>query len=36
LTLPSNAHIDFSGNDWACNERYRKEADSCVAESTAR
>jgi hypothetical protein len=24
LEIPENAHIDYSGNDWECNEPYRK------------
>jgi hypothetical protein len=33
LELPENAHIDYSGNDRACNRPYRKQDDRCVLNS---
>jgi hypothetical protein len=30
LTLPVNAHIDYSGNDWECNKPYKKLRDKCI------
>lgn len=29
LNLPENAHIDSSGNDWECNQPYRKQQSKC-------
>lgn len=29
LELPANAHIDYSGNDWVCNQPYRKQQGKC-------
>jgi hypothetical protein len=33
LQVPPNAHIDFSGNRWECDTRYRRDGDVCVAEN---
>jgi hypothetical protein len=30
LDIPENAHIDYSGNDWECNEPYRKRQGRCA------
>jgi hypothetical protein len=30
LRLPENAHIDYSGNDWICNQPYRQQGEGCV------
>ena len=33
IELPANAHLDFSGNNWDCNSRYRKRLEGCVLVS---
>lgn len=30
LQVPANAHLDYSGNNWKCNEPYSKRSESCV------
>src|SRR5918996_2279466 len=30
LQVPDNAHIDLSGNGWACNPSYRKRQNECI------
>jgi hypothetical protein len=30
LKPPENAHINYSGNDWDCNQPYRQQGDGCV------
>lgn len=30
LEIPENAHLDYSGNDWDCNEPYRKRDGKCT------
>ena len=30
LEIPDNAHLDSSGNDWDCNEPYRKRDGKCT------
>jgi hypothetical protein len=30
LDIPENAHIDYSGNDWECNEPYQKRQGKCA------
>jgi hypothetical protein len=29
LEVPDNAHLDFSGNAWACNRPYQKQRNLC-------
>jgi hypothetical protein len=29
VELPENAHLDFSGNDWECNQPYRERQHRC-------
>ena len=29
LQLPKHAHLDYSGNDWGCNEPYLKRTNQC-------
>jgi hypothetical protein len=33
LQVPSNGHLDFAGNDWVCNDRYRRVGPTCEAET---
>ena len=30
LQVPENAHLDYSGNDWECNQPYLKRAGGCA------
>ena len=30
LPVPENAHLDYSGNDWECNQPFLKRAGDCV------
>jgi hypothetical protein len=32
LQVPPNAHIDFSGNDWACDEHYSRAGAVCISD----
>jgi hypothetical protein len=30
IAVPGNAHLDYTGNDWECNEPYRESGLTCV------
>jgi hypothetical protein len=30
MVLPLNAHLDFSGNEWVCDDGYQKQRGVCV------
>jgi hypothetical protein len=30
LVLPSNAYLDFSGNNWSCLDGFKKSGSSCL------
>jgi hypothetical protein len=32
VRVPKYAHLDYSGNDWECNQPYRKQQNLCVKE----
>ena len=29
LAMPENAHLDYQGNDWACNRPFKKRGERC-------
>jgi hypothetical protein len=32
MTVPTNAYLDFSGNEWRCTDGFRKQGESCVTD----
>jgi len=30
--LPANAYLDYSGNDWRCDDGHRRQGAACVRE----
>jgi len=32
VELPANAHLASSGNDWVCDNGYRRQHDGCIPD----
>jgi hypothetical protein len=32
MTVPDNAYIDYSGNDWRCLDGFRKKDSTCAVD----
>jgi hypothetical protein len=33
VRVPQNGYINYSGDDWSCEDGFRKNEDACVASS---